>query len=241
MTSEETLILTKFFLNLEAFLMFDAFFISYDEPNADQNYSKLNIPCQRIHGVKGILNAHKQAAERANTEMFWVIDGDNEVVSDFNFDFTPVWDDERRFAYVWKSKNPLNELIYGNGGVKLLSVESVLNTDSMQTDMTTSFKNFTPMNVIASITRFNSSPFNTWRSAFRECVKLSSNTVKSIHNENRLETWCTKAEGDYADWCLLGANQGKKYGIEHKNDPLSLSLINDFDWLYKQYLKKLNN
>ena len=66
----------------------DVVFISYNEPNADTNYNNLlkKFPnAKRIHGVKGIHQAHIAAANIATTEMFYVVDGDADLVNDFNF------------------------------------------------------------------------------------------------------------------------------------------------------------
>ena len=51
--------------------MFDIFFISYQEPNADVNFAILQdrFPiAQRVHGVKGIHQAHKEAAKKARNK-----------------------------------------------------------------------------------------------------------------------------------------------------------------------------
>ena len=55
--------------------MFDIIFISYKEPNADSNFKDLQsrFPiAQRVHGVKGIHQAHIEAAKKALTKMFYV-------------------------------------------------------------------------------------------------------------------------------------------------------------------------
>ena len=47
--------------------MYDIVFISYQEPNADENYDKLKerFPlAKRVHGVKGIHQAHIEAAKK---------------------------------------------------------------------------------------------------------------------------------------------------------------------------------
>ena len=62
---------------------FDVIFISYNEPNADKNWTRVLEKAswaKRVNGVKGIYNAHKVAAELAETDMFWVVDGDAEVL-----------------------------------------------------------------------------------------------------------------------------------------------------------------
>ena len=156
--------------------MFDIFFISYQEPNADVNFAILQdrFPiAQRVHGVKGIHQAHKEAAKKALTKMFYVVDGDALVEDDFNFDYE-VPTKDMNAVHVWRSKNPVNELVYGYGGVKLLPTKLTLDMDCASTDMTTSISNrFRSMEQISNTSRFNSTPFNTWKSAFRECVKLS--------------------------------------------------------------------
>ena len=70
--------------------MFDIIFISYQEPNAEENFKQLQnrFPiAQRVHGVKGIHQAHIEAAKKACTKMFYVVDGDALIEEDFNFDY----------------------------------------------------------------------------------------------------------------------------------------------------------
>ena len=52
--------------------MYDMVFISYQEPNADENWDKLKsrFPlARRVHGVKGIHQAHIEAAKKSHTHM----------------------------------------------------------------------------------------------------------------------------------------------------------------------------
>ena len=61
---------------------YDIIYLSYDEPNAEENYYHLkqNIPwAKRVHGVEGSDAAHKACANIAETERFITIDGDNKV------------------------------------------------------------------------------------------------------------------------------------------------------------------
>ena len=48
--------------------------------------------------------------------MFWIIDGDAELKDDFNFDYVTTQTDT---VHVWRSENPVNDLVYGYGGIKL--------------------------------------------------------------------------------------------------------------------------
>jgi hypothetical protein len=223
-------------------MMYDIVFISYQEPNADENYSKLieRFPlAKRVHGVKGIHQAHIQAAKKSLTKMFWVVDGDAQVLSDFNFDYI-VSDRYLEHVHVWRSKNPVNGLVYGYGGIKLLPRKLTINMDISKPDMTTSIsRHFIPMPQISNITSFNTDPFNTWKSAFRECVKLSSKVIdrqKSLETEDRLKTWCTIGEDKpFGEYAILGAIAGQKYGIENSGNIDALKMINNFKWLEEMF------
>lgn len=218
--------------------LFDVVFISFNEENAEENYKKLLLKCptaKRVHGVVGIHNAHIQAAEITTTPMIWIVDGDAVIEDDFDFAYQPPkWDFNT--VHVWRSKNPVNGLTYGYGGVKLFPRELTLNMDTSLPDMTTSIsKNFKPMQQVSNITQFNTSPFAAWKSAFRECVKLSSKVIsrqKDAETYERLSTWqSVGVDQMYGQYALAGASMGTKYGEAHRDDIEKLKKINDFAWL----------
>ena len=219
---------------------YDIIFISYQESNADQLYNELThrFPrAKRVHGVKGIHQAHIEAAKLSETDMFWVVDGDAIIDPAFNFEFN---DAEKFTVYIWSSKNPINSLIYGYGGVKLLPKKLTLSMDVTTADMTTSIS--TKLKVIkqvSNITAFNVDEFSTWRSAFRECVKLSSKVIDRNYNEEtetRLIVWCNEGiENKYGEYAIEGAIAGKNYGEQHIGNLEALSKINDFEWLRNRF------
>ena len=222
--------------------MYDIIFISYNEPNAEKNFSilKERFPLvKRIDGVVGIHQAHIAAAKKAFTKMFWVVDADAEILPSFKFDYiVPEWDLET--VHVWRSRNPVNGLEYGYGGVKLLPKDLTKNMDLSKTDMTTSIsKSFKPIPEVSNITAFNTDAFSAWRSAFRECAKLASNTIDrqdSSETFERLITWCTT--GDEQPWgiyAIAGALAGKTYGERNAADQAALSKINDYTWLLDKF------
>ena len=224
--------------------LYDIVFISYNEPNADDNYTMLTqrFPrAKRIHGVKGIHQAHIEAARLCDTNMFWVVDGDAHVLDDFTFAHqVPKW--QRDQVFVWRSRNPINDLEYGYGGIKLFPVKETLNMDITKTDMTTSISSkFNAMRSVSNITSFNTDEFSTWKSAFRECCKLASKTIRGqVDNETdeRLEQWCeTGQDALYGKYAIQGACAGRAFGYDNRNSPDILNLINDFDWLYEQFSK----
>lgn len=223
---------------------FEIVFISYNEPNADKNWERLSSKfpyAKRIHGVKGIHQAHIAAAKTTHTDMIWVVDGDAIVEDDFNFDIKiPKWD--RNIVHVFKSRNPVNGLEYGYGGVKLLPRKPLIGVDVNSIDMTTSItKDFKSMEIVSNITEFNTDPFNTWKSAFRECVKLSSKIIDrqlDDETEKRLDIWCSigydKPFGEYA---IIGAKLGREYGITNSKNEQALYKINDWKWLQDEFNK----
>jgi hypothetical protein len=218
--------------------MYDIIFISYQEPNADENFAKLKARfprAQRVHGIKGIHQAHIAAAKKSFTKMFWVVDGDAEIVDTFNFDYVAdAWSQE--CVHVWRSINPVNGLQYGYGGVKLLPKLLTAKMDITRPDMTTSISPlFKAIDEVSNITKFNTDPFNSWKSAFRECVKLASKVIdRQDDNETaiRLTRWCTVGS-DLA--AIAGAIAGQEYGTLHKDNVDALKKINDFDWLQEQF------
>ena len=226
--------------------MYDIVFISYKEPNAEENFNDLyerfntvtlfGDRVKRVKDVKGIHNAHVAAANKVSTSYFYIVDGDAVIVDDFNFDYTT---DDEDFVHVYRSINPINDLVYGYGGVKLFPTNLTKNMDTTTTDMTTSIsKNFKIINEVANITAFNTDPFNTWKSAFRECAKLSSKTIRRQKNEeteSRLKTWTTVGhDRPFGDYAMAGATAGMEFGLSRGSD---LRLINDWEWLHEQYGK----
>lgn len=221
---------------------YDIIFISYKEDFADQNYellkTKMNRQIYRVIDVKGIHQAHIEAAKLSTTDMFYVVDADATVMEDFSFDYQiPYYDfNARNSVYVWKSKNPINGLIYGYGGIKLLPKQLTIDMDLSKPDMTTSIsKQFRPMSEVSNITTFNTDPFNTWKSAFRECCKLASRIIDrqdDTETQERLTIWCTV--GNDVD-AIAGAIAGRKYGEENKTNLEALKKINDFEWLKEQF------
>jgi hypothetical protein len=224
---------------------YDIVFISYQEPNADENFENLKTRfpdrvIHRVHGVKGIHQAHIEAAKVCNTPMLYIVDGDAVVVDDFNFDWqVPAW--QYNHVHVWRSKNPVNGLVYGYGGIKLFPRHETLNMDISKPDMTTSISDkFVAMPKVSNITAFNTDAFNAWKSAFRECAKLSSKVIdrqKSKETNERLRTWCMYMIPDtpFGEDALQGAKAGTAYGTRNKGDVQALKTINDFDWLKEKF------
>ena len=218
---------------------YDIAFISYNEKEADRNWNSLleKYPfAKRTHGVKGIHQAHIEAAKLASTPMFYIVDADAHIVDDFNFSYIPPTN-YRDAVHVWRSQNPINGLIYGYGGIKLFPRQATINVDVNKPDMTTSIsKNFVLMNDVSNTTAFNVDEFSTWRSAFRECTKLASKIIDRQNEEEtneRLRIWTTVGgDAPFGEYAIKGACAGRKYGLSNGAD---LQLINNFEWLKEQF------
>lgn len=220
----------------------EKYFLSYDDPNLEYNFNVAKSKIQDLHLLKttlGIADSHRLCADNSFTNLFMVIDSDALLLDTFNlYSVYEAIDDYDRM-YIFSAKNPINDLEYGHGAIKVFNKKFFTNNEVI--DFSTSF--FGKIHHIKqtlNIHRFNSSPFHTWRTAFRECVKLSAGTIKNRNkydDEYRLTTWCEIANGaDFSEECINGARAGRDYGIKHKQDFDSLKLINNFNFLKDQYV-----
>ena len=229
----------------------DFIFISYDEPNAEENWATLKnlIPwAKRVHGVKGSDNAHKEAAKLSDGPWFVGIDGDNIVYPEFLNLF--IEDHPDATCYSWCGKNNINGLMYGNGGVKIWKKDFVLNMRTHEASnegqsqiefcWERGYKNHPEA---FSDTVINKTPFQAWRAGFREGVKMltvegklpTKDQIKKKvywHNLHRLRMWATVGRhvenGRYA---MLGARMGAVFAYSDWN----YINVRDFDELEKIY------
>jgi MoaA/NifB/PqqE/SkfB family radical SAM enzyme len=219
----------------------DVVFISYNEPNAEENWQRVLAKApyaKRVDGIKGIFNAHRAAAEIADTDMFYVVDGDAFLEDSWDFKFQPgIFD--RDCTYIWQSRNPVNDLVYGYGGVKLFPKSALLKMKQWTTlDLsTTVVPKLKVMDSISNITAFNTDPFSTWRSAFREVVKLCNNIKNNPEDsvsKDRINIWETTGDKIFGKYSISGAKAGKQF-FESADD---LTKINDRDYLQSLFDKQ---
>jgi hypothetical protein len=216
-------------------LPFDIFFVSYNEPNADANWKLLSdrFPtAKRVHGIKGIDNAHRHCAVNSTSGMFWTVDADTVVHDTFMFDYIPVLK-ERSYLYIWHSLNPVNGLDYGWGAIKLWPTHAVLEFDGNWLDFTTTVGNIRMVTNVVATNAFNTDTWSAWRSGFREAVKLCVNVANGDVSDSlqRLYVWLTVANPvDYAADTRSGAVDGLEFYLS-TSCIADLKLINDFDKL----------
>lgn len=233
---------------------FDIFYISYDEPNREANWAKLlDIApwAKRVHGVKGFDAAHKECARQSETDKFITVDGDNIInpmFLDLEIDIPAHYDD---CVLSWASRNDVNGLVYGNGGLKLWPKKETLlmNTHEAATEgrLALDFcwdEKYIQMNNVYSSTYPNGSPFQAFRAGFREGCKMTFDYGKtvdptkletSIHEKNlkRLLIWMSVgADAPNGRWAIYGARLGLvKANLDKEFD---ITVIRDYDW-FKKY------
>jgi hypothetical protein len=215
----------------------DVIFISNNEPIAETNWNNLKTLCpraKRSDGITGREAAYKAAAMLSDTPWFFAVFAKTEVLSSFKFDFSPdYWQEPKH--YIFHSRNPLNGLEYGAMNINLYNKQLVLDTNP-GIDFTLSSAHAV-IPICASISRFNTDPWITWRSAFREVLKLKQevDAGTDIEIQHRLHVWLTYAEGDNAEYCLQGAKDAINYynSVNGALDKLQLSF--DWKWLEDYY------
>jgi hypothetical protein len=209
----------------------DCIYLTYDEPNAEENWIKIKnmVPwARRVDGVKGSDAAHKAAGQASTTDRFILIDGDNLPDPAF-FNLTLELDNTTESCvFRWRARNHINGLMYGNGGLSCWTREFVEvmrtheNTDgSAENDVEFCFyPNYIAMHDCYSTTYPNASAFQAWRAGFREGVKMCLNKgtrpslaefQDRVHQRNldHLTIWHNVGRDvDNGVWAIVGSRMG---------------------------------
>ena len=207
----------------------DFVYISYKEPNNEQNWADLKnkVPwAKRVDGVVGFDSAHKAAAELAETDFFISVDGDNIIDEQFLLETLDWTKTNKKAVHRWRAKNNVNGLVYGNGGLVGWQKETCLNMkthenadkDENQIDFCWGVPHENLHNCY-STTVINGSEQQAFVAGYREGVKMSTEKGKPIpaedfhkiwpNNLRILSTWCTiGADVELGKYAMLGARMG---------------------------------
>ena len=207
----------------------DFVYISYKEPNKEQNWADLKskVPwAKRVDGVVGFDSAHKAAAEKAETDFFISVDGDNIIDESFLLQTLDWTKTNKKAVHRWRAKNNVNGLVYGNGGLVGWQKETCLNMkthenadkDENQIDFCWGVPHENLHNCY-STTVINGSEQQAFVAGYREGVKMSTEKGKPIPandfhkiwptNLRILSTWCTiGADVELGKYAMLGARMG---------------------------------
>jgi len=208
----------------------DFVYISYMEPNKEENWADLKnkVPwAKRVDGVVGFDSAHKAAAELAETDFFISVDGDNIIDPNFLLQTLDFEKTDKKAVHRWRAKNSINGLVYGNGGLVGWDKQTCLNMHTHENakdkkaeiDFCWTVKHENLHNCY-STSVINSKPFQAWIAGYREGVKMSLNQGEHIKPENFmktiwgpnlriLSTWMTVgADVEHGKYAMLGARMG---------------------------------
>lgn len=234
----------------------DIIYLSYDEPNAEENYADLlsKVPwAKRVHGVKGSDAAHKACAEISETDRFVTVDGDN--IIDQNFINQVIQLDSQqdlsKSVISWCGRNIINGLTYGNGGLKCWPKEYVLNmrthenADAENTHAQVDFcwdAQYIQVKDIYSTVYNNATPQQAWRAGFREGVKLGLDRGERLSKEDFFTKNHYKNLHMLYVWLMVGADvQNGYWAILGAREGLQMTMLSDWDYVQVRDFEYLNN
>jgi len=210
---------------------FDMIVLGYKEPDLEENYKKIKTQfpnAKLVSGIEGNVNAYKECAKQSETEYFWAIFAKSKINDDFQFDYHPDCL-ERPHHYIFKCYNPMIDYAYGHMGIILYHKQMVLDAERWGPDFTCSF----PVKLVDQISNtanYFHTPFLTYRTAFRECVKLASNCIEGSdpqQNNDILNKWLHSKD----EWTRRGSYDA----VKHVNDGGDLMQVFDWEFIESKY------
>ena len=221
----------------------DIIYISNGEPDAEYWYEHLvklaSKKVKRVQNVNGRTAAYQAAAKLSSTPWFFAVFAKLEVDSEFNFYWQPDYFQQPKH-YIFNSKNILNGLEYGHQGLIAYNKNLVLENNQPGLDFTLS-QAHESVPILSGVAHFNQNPWMTWRTAFREVLKLKhfNSLVETVETTHRLKVWTTRAQGENSEWCLRGAQDAIDYYNRVEGDYEKIKLSFDWAWLadYASLLK----
>jgi hypothetical protein len=223
----------------------DIIYISNGEPDEQRWYDELLSVTKKsaadiiwIRGVNGRANAYKAAAAASTTPWFFAVFAKLQVSSEFDWSWQPDYFQEPKH-YIFNSRNAVNGLEYGHQGMIAYNRRLVLETVDSGLDFTLS-KAHEVVPILSGVAHFNQNPWMTWRTAFREVIKLKQfqSETPTVETAHRLKVWLTKAEGLHSEWCLRGAADAVEYYDSVEGDFNKLMLSYEWNWLQIYYDSK---
>lgn len=234
----------------------DFVYISFKEPNKEENWADLRnkVPwAKRVDGVVGFDNAHKAAAELAETDFFISVDGDNIIDEKFLLETLDWTKTNKKAVHRWRARNNINGLVYGNGGLVGWDKHTCLemkthenaDTEENQIDFCWGVPHENLHNCY-STTVINASEQQAFVAGYREGVKMSTNKGKPIPaqdfqkmwptNLRILSTWCTiGADVELGKYAMLGARMGCfNTVIEANNEHYKIRDLENMELHYKE-------
>lgn len=220
--------------------LLDIVYISNGEPEAEKHYQhllktvKTGNKIHRIDRIDGRSAAYYAAASVSTTAWFFAVFAKLEVNPEFDWTWYPSATNSP-MHYVFNAHNPVNGLEYGHMAMIAYNKLLTLETEYTGLDFVmTKAHDLVP--ILSGTARYNQNPIVTWRTAFRECIKLRDNG--SEESLARLQTWLTMDRGEFGNWSVLGARDAVTYyeAVDGEFDQLLLSY--EWSWLNNYFTQR---
>jgi hypothetical protein len=224
----------------------DIVYISNGEPDEERFYRNLEDDVygnpfrdsrgriKWVRGVNGRVAAYQAAARQSSTNWFFAVFAKLEV-DGVDWTWQPdYWQQPKH--YIFNARNPVNGLEYGHMGMIAYNKRLVLANNSPGIDFTLS-QPHESVPILSGIAHFNQDAWTTWRTAFREVLKLRlfMATQPTVETQHRLATWLSTAQGNYSNYCLAGARDAVDYYESVGGDVYKLQLSFEWQWLRARY------
>jgi hypothetical protein len=216
----------------------DIVFLSNGETSSNENYEHLlNIVKDkpnriiRIDNVNGRVNSQHAAANASKTNWYFLVNGKLRVNEKFDFNWQP---DRLQIPkhYIFLATNPVNNLEYGHQAIVANNKNLTLNTIVTGLDFTLDSEHEV-VNINSGTGMYNTSIWDTWRTSFRETIKLSNAT--DAESLDRLNAWLTISNGEFGEYSIQGAKDAQDYYKSVSGDFDKLLLSYDWEWLQSYY------
>jgi hypothetical protein len=192
-----------------------------------------------------------------------IVDGDNCIDPRFltqQFELTPdLWDNT---VLSFSSRNSINGLIYGNGGIKCWPRHVALEMQTHESAADPSglagvdfcwALDYVLMPGVSSQARINATAHQAWRAGFREGVKFTlvdgqpaTDPAQWLSqcarvNLDRLIIWAqVGADVAHGLWAILGARQGVYYSLFTDWDTTRVQDFDQLDSLWEDRIQHMN-
>ena len=221
----------------------DIVFLSNGETGADDNYKHLlkvtdKLPNRvvRVDGVNGRVQAYHAAAEASNTPWMFTVFAKLQVDNKFDFSWQP---DRLQIPkhYIFHATNPVNGLEYGHQAMIAYNKQITLSNMGKGLDFTLDNEHEV-VELNSGVAQYNTDEFSTWRTSFREAIKLR--LEDSTISRYRLNIWSTVGKGDFAQYSINGALDAVEYFEQVNGELDKLRLSYDWPWLKEYFNTKYN-
>ena len=219
----------------------DIVYLSNGEAGAEENWEHLlkitkgiKNRVVRVDGINGRVAAYHAAAEASETPWAFTVFAKLKVNPKFDWTWQP---DRMQIPkhYIFYAENPVNGLIYGHQAMVAYNKRLTLANNGKGLDFTLDDEHEVVQS-LSGVAHYNTDPFSTWRTAFREVLKLKDEG--SYISQDRLNTWLTKAKGDFAEYSLKGAKDADEYYDEVKGDFDKIKLSYEWAWLQEKFTQR---